>query len=106
MSPRSGVRISSRSARIGRWRRVGQRRLGDERATVEGDADTDALVAGVGGHVPAETIETLLVDAPPIDGVALSGMPAESPGMGGQKQGRFTIYALGGDRTGEVFAEQ
>lgn len=58
----------------------------------------------VEGHVPASVIATLFDTRPAIDGVALPGMPAGSPGMGGQQQGPFTVYALGGGRTGEVFA--
>lgn len=33
------------------------------------------------------------------------GMPAGSPGMGGTKSGSFTVYALGGGKTGDVYAE-
>lgn len=57
----------------------------------------------VEGHVPAETIATLLDERPAIDGIALPGMPAGSPGMGGEKSEPFVVYAIGGDRTGEVF---
>ena len=35
----------------------------------------------VEGHVPAETIERLLAEQPDLDGIALPGMPAGSPGM-------------------------
>lgn len=59
----------------------------------------------VEGHVPAAAIGTLLDEAPAIDGIALPGMPAGSPGMGGQLEGSLTVYALGGGRTGEVYAE-
>jgi hypothetical protein len=59
----------------------------------------------VEGHVPVEAIATLLDETPDIDGIALPGMPAGSPGMGGQKSGPFTVYALGGGRTGEVYVE-
>jgi hypothetical protein len=59
----------------------------------------------VEGHVPAEVIGTLLDEEPSIDGIALPGMPAGSPGMGGEKSGPFRVYALGGGRTGEVYAE-
>lgn len=35
------------------------------------------------GHVPAEAIERLLRERPDAVGLALPGMPADSPGMGG-----------------------
>jgi hypothetical protein len=59
----------------------------------------------VEGHVPVEVIATLLDDAPAIGGIALPGMPAGSPGMPGEKDGRFTIYVVGGDRPGATFTE-
>lgn len=59
----------------------------------------------VEGHVPVEAIAALLEDAPAIDGIALPGMPAGSPGMGGEKRGPFTVYAVGGGRTGDVYVE-
>jgi hypothetical protein len=37
----------------------------------------------VEGHVPAEAIARLLVERPDAVGLALPGMPADSPGMGG-----------------------
>lgn len=46
------------------------------------------------GHVPAAVIEELMADRPMIRGIALPGMPAGSPGMGGDKQEPFTIYRL------------
>ncbi|MDS0475481.1 DUF411 domain-containing protein [Natrinema sp. 1APR25-10V2] len=57
----------------------------------------------VEGHVPVEAIGTLLTEQPDIDGIALPGMPAGAPGMGGQKEARFAVYAIGGDRTGTEF---
>lgn len=59
----------------------------------------------VEGHIPAEVIATMLDEEPAIDGIALPGMPSGSPGMGGTKSGSFTVYALGGGKTGEVYAE-
>ncbi|MBX0324949.1 hypothetical protein EGH21_18130 [Halomicroarcula sp. F13] len=59
----------------------------------------------VEGHVPAEVIATLLDEEPAIDGIALPGMPAGSPGMGGTKSGSFTVYALDDGKTGNVYAE-
>ncbi|MFB6354553.1 MAG: DUF411 domain-containing protein [Halobacteriales archaeon] len=58
----------------------------------------------VEGHVPVTVIARLLDDDAGIDGVALPGMPAGSPGMGGAKAEPFTFYVLGGGRTGAVYA--
>ena len=49
----------------------------------------------VDDHVPVEAINKLLADRPAIKGIALPGMPMGSPGMGGEKLGPFTIYAIG-----------
>lgn len=38
------------------------------------------------GHVPANAIQRLLTDRPDAVGLALPGMPADSPGMGGNEQ--------------------
>lgn len=38
------------------------------------------------GHVPAEAILTLLAERPDAAGLALPGMPGDSPGMGGDQQ--------------------
>lgn len=48
----------------------------------------------VEGHMPVEVIENLLDNEPDIDGIALPGMPAGSPGMGGQKNEQWTIYEI------------
>lgn len=55
-----------------------------------------AIIDGyaVEGHVPVEAIEDLLTQRPAIDGIALPGMPAGSPGMGGAKDGPFQILAV------------
>ncbi len=46
-----------------------------------------SLVGGyaVEGHVPADVIATLLLERPEVDGIALPGMPAGSPGMPGEQ---------------------
>jgi len=48
----------------------------------------------VEGHIPAEVVDKLLAERPPIDGIAMPGMPDGSPGMPGVKRGTWTIYAL------------
>ncbi|WP_135366652.1 DUF411 domain-containing protein [Halosimplex halophilum] len=59
----------------------------------------------VEGHVPTAVIATLLDEEPAIDGVALPGMPAGSPGMGGSKQGPFTVHEFDDGRANGVYAE-
>lgn len=41
----------------------------------------------VEGHVPVSAIDKLLEERPDIDGIAAPGMPADSPGMGGDGEG-------------------
>jgi hypothetical protein len=41
------------------------------------------------GHVPADLIDRLLRDRPPVVGLAVPGMPVGSPGM----EGQTTLYA-------------
>ena len=54
------------------------------------------LVAGyfVEGHVPLDALDRLLTDEPDIDGIALPGMPAGSPGMGGVQEAPFEVIAV------------
>lgn len=46
----------------------------------------------VEGHVPRAAVERMLREKPEIQGIALPGMAAGSPGMGGDKAAPFTIY--------------
>ena len=46
------------------------------------------------GHVPVEAIWKLLEEHPQISGIALPGMPMGSPGMGGDQEQPFKIYAI------------
>lgn len=48
----------------------------------------------VSGHVPIEVVQKMLAEKPDIAGVTLPGMPAGSPGMGGDKTEPFTVYAF------------
>ncbi|MFQ5552325.1 MAG: DUF411 domain-containing protein [Thermoplasmata archaeon] len=58
----------------------------------------------VEGHVPMAALSKLVEEGPVIEGIALPGMPAGSPGMGGVKGAPLVIYALvGGQAT--VFME-
>ena len=54
------------------------------------------------GHVPVEAIEDLLAQRPAIDGIALPGMPAGSPGMPGDKAAPFEVLAVA-DGNASVF---
>ncbi len=48
----------------------------------------------VEGHVPLAAIDRMLREKPAIKGIALPGMPAGSPGMGGHKEQPFAIYGF------------
>lgn len=50
------------------------------------------------GHVPIDVVLRLLDERPAIDGIALPGMPSGSPGMDGEKDEPWVIYAITGDR--------
>jgi len=66
-----------------------------------------SLVGGyfVEGHVPLAAIVQLLTERPDIDGIALPGMPAGSPGMGGVLEGPLTVFAVDGGAAIGVFGE-
>jgi hypothetical protein len=49
----------------------------------------------VDGLVPVDVIRKLLAEKPAIAAITLPGMPMGAPGMGGDKVGPFTIYAIG-----------
>jgi len=56
------------------------------------------------GHVPAQDIRRLLEQRPPVEGLAVPGMPAGSPGM--EVQGyreAYNVWAFGNDQL-EAFA--
>lgn len=55
-----------------------------------------AVVDGyvVEGHVPADAIQRLLKERPRIKGIAVPGMPAGSPGMGGPRAQRYDIVSF------------
>lgn len=57
------------------------------------------------GHLPVEAIASYLDDGPGTIGLALPGMPAGSPGMGGSQDEPFTIYELTGDGGAEPYME-
>ncbi len=59
-----------------------------------------AIVRGyvIEGHVPADLIARLLAERPRIAGLAVPGMPANSPGMDLPSSERYDVVAF--DRTG------
>jgi len=59
----------------------------------------------VEGHVPVEVAGELLEGEPDVAGIALPGMPAGSPGMPGEKDGEWTVYAFDADGEYEQFME-
>ena len=65
---------------------------------VPGEASSchTAVIDGyvVEGHVPIQAVQDLLEGRPEIAGIALPGMPAGSPGMGGAKTGPFEVLSL------------
>jgi|SRR3989344_1316848 len=57
----------------------------------------------VEGHVPAEAIAKMLAEKPGIKGIAMQGMPYGSPGMPGNKEGPFVVYAVQNDGSYEEY---
>jgi hypothetical protein len=62
-----------------------------------------ALVDGyaVEGHVPLQAIERLLADRPDLVGIAVPGMPGDSPGMGGDEStwANQKVVGIGADES-------
>jgi hypothetical protein len=58
-----------------------------------------AFIGGyvIDGHVPIEAVRKLLDEHPDLKGLTLPGMPPGSPGMPGDKEAPFAIYAIGRD---------
>lgn len=48
----------------------------------------------VEGHVPVAAIDKMLAEQPDIKGLALPGMPYNSPGMGPEKKGSLQVLEL------------
>ncbi|QBI21614.1 DUF411 domain-containing protein [Egibacter rhizosphaerae] len=71
--------------------------LGSCHVTLAGD---HAVV----GHIPAEVFAELAEEDPAVDGIALPGMPAGSPGMPGTQEEPWEFRAFSDGRPGEVFA--
>jgi hypothetical protein len=56
------------------------------------------------GHVSVDIVRTLLTERPSIVGIAIPGMPSGVPGMGGQKAGPVSIYAVSKGKAPTVYA--
>ena len=71
---------------------------------ISGDAGVPANLEGchtlmvdgyvVDGLVPVDIVKRLLTERPAVIGITLAGMPSGAPGMGGEKDGTWTIYAF------------
>jgi len=61
-----------------------------------------AVVEGyaIEGHVPADVIQRLLRERPPVIGIAVPGMPAGSPGMEGLVRESYNVLTF--DRSGRT----
>ncbi|WP_046158616.1 DUF411 domain-containing protein [Chromobacterium vaccinii] len=58
----------------------------------------------VEGHVPAAAIKQLLAGNSKLIGIAVPGMPLNSPGMGETKPGTLPVYAMSADqKTGVLY---
>jgi hypothetical protein len=59
----------------------------------------------VEGHVPTAAIEKLLDDRPDVDGIAVPGMPAGTPGMGGERPDSLAVRAFADGEPDGVYVE-
>lgn len=75
-----------------------KRKLGTSQAASCHTVEIDGYV--VEGHVPAAAINKMLNERPDIQGIALPGMPLNSPGMGPEKKGSLKVLSL--DKQGKV----
>lgn len=55
------------------------------------------------GHVPIESVKRLLQERPAVQGIAVPGMPAGSPGMGGQKTEPLAVYSFATAESPQLF---
>ncbi len=78
------------------------------RTLIESDPNLELVGEASGGYETIELIDkskpdilVLDISMPDIDGIALPGMPAGSPGMPGTKSGTWTIYSIKDGKTSE-----
>ena len=69
-----------------------KQRLGTDQAASCHTIEIEGYV--VEGHVPVAAIEKMLKEQPDIKGLALPGMPLNSPGMGPEKKGSLQVLQL------------
>lgn len=69
-----------------------KQRLGTARAASCHTVEIEGYV--VEGHVPVAAINKMLTEQPDIKGLALPGMPLNSPGMGPEKKGSLQVLEL------------
>jgi hypothetical protein len=60
----------------------------------------------VEGHVPADVIRKLLSEKPRVEGIAVPGMPAGSPGMESSQPEPYDILAFDASGKTSVFAKK
>ncbi len=60
----------------------------------------------VEGHVPGDIIAEVLREKPDIVGLALPGMPAGAPGMGGSKRDPIEVLAINEEGRVWVYARR
>ena len=60
----------------------------------------------VEGHVPADVIRDLLAQRPELEGIAVPGMPAGSPGMESPNPEPYEVIAFDGKGNTKVFAKK
>jgi hypothetical protein len=58
------------------------------------------------GHVPADLIEKLLIERPPIVGLDVPGMPNGAPGMEGPVADKYDVIAFKANGETEVYASR
>lgn len=69
-----------------------KQRLGTDQAASCHTVEIEGYV--VEGHVPVAAINKMLTEQPAIKGLALPGMPLNSPGMGPEKKGSLQVLEL------------
>ena len=67
-----------------------------------------ALICGyvIEGHVPADLIQKLLREKPPVSGLAVPGMPIGSPGMEGGKPEPYEVFTFDNSGRTTVYAKR
>ena len=73
-----------------------------ERGVPDELASCHTSIAGgyaIEGHVPSDLLARLLIEQPPVAGLAVPGMPAGSPGMAGGQRQRYDVltFTRGGE---------